>query len=126
MRRNVKRKLPPSRIRYEQNNPTVSCRVPLEVYERLQAVREAEGKSFADLLKIGLEIVEPKIKTARKARTEGFDEGYEEGYADAEHKYKVTYACRKCRKTTEITSQAEKEAVKSYMEEQGWGHNKCP
>ena len=32
-----KRKAPPSRIKYENNHPTVSCRVSKEIYERLTA-----------------------------------------------------------------------------------------
>ena len=124
MRRNVKHKAP-SRIRYEQSHPTVSCRVPVEIYERLQTVRKAEGKSFADILKIGLGGIEPKMAKAQMAWKEGYREGCDEGYADAERVYEVTYACNVCKRTLAVTSQAEKEAIKSYMEEHGWGHDEC-
>ncbi|MBF8267727.1 MAG: hypothetical protein HW388_1235 [Dehalococcoidia bacterium] len=60
------RKTPPSRVRYETANPTVSCRVPTEVYDRLQAVKEAEGRNCADVLKIGLGILEARAAGGRR------------------------------------------------------------
>ena len=48
------RKKSPSKIRYEQNNPTVSFRVSREPYDRLQA----EGKSYVDILKTGLGLMD--------------------------------------------------------------------
>lgn len=41
--RKLERKKAPSRIRYEQSHPTVSCRVPLDLYERLDNIRREEG-----------------------------------------------------------------------------------
>ncbi len=58
------KKKPPSRVRYEESHPTVSCRVPWEVYDRLYEVMEEEGKSFADILKIGLKV--QKVKAVKK------------------------------------------------------------
>jgi hypothetical protein len=49
-----KAKKTPSRIKYEQSHPTVSFRVSREFYDRLQAVKEAEGRSYTDALKVGV------------------------------------------------------------------------
>jgi len=119
------RKKAPSRLRYEQAHPTVSCRVPREVYDRLQAVKEADGKSFADVLKIGLGILEVEAKEKAEVRKQGHAEGYRKGYAEAEHLYKVIYPCNACRKMLTVTSREEKEAIKKYMQEHGWGHSAC-
>ena len=53
MPKRLKRKVPPSRIKYENNHPTVSCRVSKEIYDRLTESKKLDGKSFADILKIG-------------------------------------------------------------------------
>ena len=128
MAKAVKKKAP-SRARYEQRHPTVSCRVPRDVYDRLKAVKKAEGRSVADILKIGLGILEPQIKDKaeiiKKAYNSGRDDAYEEGYCDGALYYRVTYPCSVCGKWLEVTTEAEKEAIKQFMQQEGWGHKKC-
>ena len=124
MAKHIKKKSP-SRVRYEQAHPTVSCRVPQKVYDRLQAVKEMEGKSFADILKVGLGLLEVRAKGEAEIRKQGYAEGYKKGYAEAEGTYKVTYPCNVCRKVLTVTSTNEKEAIKQYMQENGWGHQEC-
>ncbi len=51
----------PSRIKYEQSHPTVSFRVSKELYDMLQAVKKAEGKSNTDVLKAGVGLLEVKV-----------------------------------------------------------------
>jgi hypothetical protein len=111
---------PPSRIKYEQNHPTVSCRIAREVYDRLQEMKE-EGRSFADILKIGLGILELKAKKDEQA----YSRGYRDGYHQAEFKFKITYACNVCGGPIVVNTRDEKEAIKQYMEDQGWGHREC-
>ena len=125
MKRNRPRSKAPSRVKYEQENPVVSCRVPKELYERLWRAKQADGRSFADILKIGLGILEVKAKTEQEARQQGFEEGFGEGYDYAERRYKVTYRCSVCRKVMEVTEEDEKKAIEQYMREQGWGHGEC-
>ena len=120
---------PPSRVRYEQSHPTVSCRIPREVHDRLQAAKKSEAKSFADILKTGLGILELREKDTRKirrqSRADGYKEGYAEGFAEAERFYKVTYPCCICGETMEITSIEAKQAASQFMQEHRWGHIAC-
>jgi len=53
MVKSAKRKAPPSRIKYEQGHPVVSFRVPKEVYNELQQIKEAGEKSLTDILMLG-------------------------------------------------------------------------
>lgn len=115
----------PSRVRYEQAHPTVSCRVPGEVYEKLDLVKKSEGKSFADILKIGLGIIETKVREEGEIRKKAYTEGYRKGYSDAECKYKITYPCSVCGETIELSSREAKQAASGYMQEHGWGHRVC-
>ena len=120
-----KKRKPPTRIKYEQNHPTVSFRVSKELCNRLQAVKEAEGKSTADVLKVGVGLLEVKVSKEKEAKRQGYEEGFEKGYEEAEELYKVTYSCKICRRTLVVTSAKEKGAIKSYMLEHGWGHADC-
>jgi hypothetical protein len=115
----------PSRVKYEKTHPTVSCRVPRDVYDKLKAFIDSEGKSFADVLKTGLGIMKAQVKEEEDIRIKGYDEGYRKGYEDAERLYKITYPCSVCGRTITLTSANEKEAVKKYMQEHSWGHNSC-
>lgn len=115
----------PSRVRYEQTHPTVSCRVSREVYSVLQKVKVAEGKSFADILKVGLDIIEAKTREEGEIRKKSYTEGYQKGYSNAECKYKITYPCSVCGEAIELSSREAKQAVSEYMQEHGWGHRAC-
>jgi hypothetical protein len=116
---------PPSRERYEKSNPTVSCRVPKELYDQLARIKNREGKSFADILKLGLGEIEDKKEELKLTRKNGFDEGYREGYAKAESLYKVNYHCHKCNQVIAVTSDLQKESIDLYMSSK-WGHSQCP
>ncbi|MFC1968700.1 hypothetical protein ACFLVX_04880 [Chloroflexota bacterium] len=115
----------PSRIKYEQANPTVSCRVPKEIFERLKAINEADDKSFADILKIGLGMLEPVFDKAKDREEELYSDGFDAGYSEAENQYKTTYRCSVCGKILKIRAAAEKLAAGQYMTEKGWGHGEC-
>ena len=115
----------PSRIRYEHDNPTVSCRVSREIYDRLSEAKEVEGRSFADILKLGLGKAEPRVRKLGEARKQGWDEGYEKGFADARLRYRVIYHCRECGQVMEVTTTEEKQAIDECMRERGWAHKAC-
>ena len=51
-------KIPPSQLKYEKTHPVVSCRLTLDIYDRLQKARKAVGKTYTDILIIGLEKTE--------------------------------------------------------------------
>jgi len=108
---------PPSRVRYEAANPAVSCRVGKDLYRRLQAVRKAEGRSLADVLAIGLGVLEVKMKSEAELR--------QQGYEQAAQLFMVTFRCAGCGKSISVTGQAAKEACQRYLEREGWSHAEC-
>lgn len=118
------KKSPPSRIKYEQSHPTVSCRVSRDFYDRLLEAK-VEGNSFADILKLGLGELEVRVKKLEEARKQGRDEGYKKGFTEASLCYKVTYPCSVCGEVIEVTSQQEKQAISEFMQERGWAHQEC-
>lgn len=115
----------PSRARYEQMHPTVSFRVPRDIYDKGKTVKKFNGMSFADIFKVGAGILEVRVKEEAEVRKQGYAVGYSEGYEEAESVYKVTYPCSVCRRRLTVTSDGEKQAIKRYMQENGWGHEEC-
>ena len=106
-------------------NPTVSCRVSREIYDRLRTATEAKGMSFADALKVGLGLIEVQVAAEATARKEGYEMGYKKGYTAAERLYKVIFPCSVCRKPIPVTGVDAKRAASKYMQEHGWGHKEC-
>ena len=54
-----------------------------------------------------------------------YQEGYQKGWQDAKNRYRVIYRCKVCGGPLEVTQDNEKQAVKQYMREHGWGHGDC-
>ncbi|MDO8671920.1 MAG: hypothetical protein Q7O66_10890 [Dehalococcoidia bacterium] len=120
-----RRKGPPSRLRYEKKKPTISCRVPKEIYDRLTAAKKSEKSSFADILKIGLGTIEIQRQDEAAVRKTAYADGFKNGYAKAERLYKVTYPCSVCGQTIELSSDGERQAASAYMRERQWRHGEC-
>lgn len=123
--RGKKRRIPPSRKRYEQDNPVVSFRVPRKDYDRFVAIRENLGMSHGDVYRSGLGVSEVKVRAEEEVRQEAYDKGFEEGIAAAIDVYMVTYPCSVCGKPIELDSSEQKAAASRYMREHGWGHADC-
>jgi hypothetical protein len=117
----AEKRIPPSRIKYEQSHPTVSCRIPKVIYERLKESCKNDKKSMADILKIGLGSVEERTG---KGEAE-YAKGYKAGYQEAERTFKITYRCSVCGEEIAITSDEEKKEAAEYMEKERWGHSAC-
>ena len=59
-----RRRVPPSRVRYEQENPTVSCRVPRLIYNQLKNLKLEGNKSLGDILREALGVQAPDTNAA--------------------------------------------------------------
>jgi len=114
---------PPSRVRYEQSHPTVSCRLSKDEYDLLKrCLDNLGGVSFADFVKDSLKILQLKVPETReikeKARRAGYDQGKKE--------HQIWYYCNICKKRIDVAPNSEShKAVISFMQEHGWGHTSC-
>ena len=81
--------VPPSRTRYIELNPTVSVRISQELKGELEEMKEMSGLSMSDILKIGLEKLEPDVH-------QFYDQGLKDGYEVAEEEFKVLAPCSGC------------------------------
>ncbi len=125
---------PPSRVRYEQENPTISFRLPKELHEELRQLLRDSNRSFADLARGLLEAQKPDWSRAHERGYEdGFGEGWQEGlkkgyavgYDKAKKLYRVTYKCAICGEELEIDTPKEKSAAARYLRNDNWGHADC-
>ena len=108
---------PPSRKKYEEENPTVSARLPKEKRDKLLAVLRSLGLSLANLLVSFADEYEVKVIPINEARRAGYEQ--------AKNLYMVTFLCYICGKPIAITSPESKEFVSKFLTERGWGHAKC-
>ena len=113
-----KRRVPPSRLRYEERNPSVSIRVSREMNIRLKTLKDQTGKSLGDILREALGVQEPASKAA-------YSKGYGKGHADAEKRYCIEYRCSVCNGRLTISHESSKRAAATYMRERGWAHGAC-
>ncbi len=108
---------PPSRVRYEAANPTVSARVSQEIKEELDEIRGTSGMSMGDILKAGLDRLKPDTD-------EAYDRGYADGYGLAKEDFEVFAPCGECgRAHLPVTSKAMKAAVAQRLT--GWRARDC-
>ena len=111
------KKKSPSREKYENENPTVSARLPVEKRDKLLSVLRRLGLSLRNLL-IG-------VADETGIKLKPVDEARKAGYEEAKNLYMVPYPCSECGEMMAITSKKAKEAVMEFMIEHGWGHAKC-
>jgi predicted DNA-binding protein len=100
-----RKRQPPSRIRYAEENPTIGIHVTREERERLRTLSRHTGLSVSKLVKHELHILEANIETVRKHCLEegiakgqriGRVDGRREGYAEAMALYGITILCSNC------------------------------
>jgi hypothetical protein len=97
----------PSRIRYEENNPTVSFRIPIEQLEQLNKVRDEQGVSYKDLILAGAGMLEKDRTRALKKVRIG--------------------TCSACGEPIDfdLTSKKEIDQLAETLSEVGWYHDDC-
>jgi hypothetical protein len=115
----------PSRIKYEQNNPVVSFRISKELYDSLQKAKEKQGMSYTDILRVGLGLITPTIRSEEKIKLQAYDKGWEQGNEMALEAFAITYPCKKCKKEMIVDTEEEKKAIREFLFAQGWHHGDC-
>ena len=115
-------KIPPSRIKYVKNHPTVSARLPIEVRDKLLMTIRIRGITLPKVLTALANGAEIKVPSAGEEKKPG----YFEGLNKAKMLYCVFYKCTKCHQLIAISTPEEKEAASNFMSQAGWGHKTCP
>ena len=111
------KKVPPSRVRYETANPTISIRVSQELKEELEELKIASGLSLADILKAGLDRLKPDTEAS-------YERGYVDGYEVAKEEFEVFAPCGTCgRAHLSVVSEGMKAVAAQRLI--GWSAKSC-
>lgn len=86
---------------------------------------ENQIQSYRDTTRILLEQDLAVMNTLDKRLRKRYEEGYDKGWREAKARYCVTYFCSVCGGTIEVETDNEKQAIRRYMRERGWGHGNC-
>jgi len=113
----------PSRTRYEESHPTVSCRLDKDTRDLLkQRLEDLGGVSFADFVKDSLGLLQLKMPDIEEIKETASGEGYNQAIKD----YQIWYYCAVCRKRIDIEpNDNSHKAMIAYMKEHGWAHASC-
>jgi flagellar biosynthesis/type III secretory pathway protein FliH len=126
---------PPSRIRYEENNPVWSVRMPKEWIEELEAELEVNGQSRRDFLGIALEkqsLNAEKIRVAwrKKGESQGYEDGLkkgkDKGYNEGMNEWAIWVQCFKCYKQLFIIRDSPDHKYIIEMVQGDLKHSQCP
>ena len=98
---------PPSRIKYEKNNPVFSVRMPKEWHEEMKVLLENTNQSRKDFLAVSLGKQTTNYERLKnKWYTEGFNRGYQnglsEGVAEGMNKCTIRCYCYSCGREGDI------------------------
>jgi len=117
---------PPSRVRYEEKNPTISFRVSVEIYEKLCKIREKTGKSYADIIKEGMGVQEPMVKDTY---TRGYRAGYDKGKRAGKREGEVFSlgSCASCGGVIQwdLSSNEQRNTLASAISQARFVHKNC-
>ncbi len=131
----ARRRQPPSRARYAALHPTIGVHTTREMRERLVALRQQSGLSFAQLIvtalgQIELDVAGAMSRGRQAGHTDGFRSGFaqgrENGQAEAVAKYRLTYPCDVCGEHLTMTvGGPEADVAIQALARGGWGHEVC-
>ena len=109
----------PSRIGYEDRNPTLSVRVPQSVKDEFYELAKKSGKDINDFFQ---DLIENLIKVTEKEK----QKIYHDGYYAATLVYCISYKCSECGKIIIINTPEAKKAIKQLVIESEWAKDNCP
>lgn len=116
---------PPSRRRYEQENPTVSIRISKETKDKLDELVEnletTKKAWFEDLIeeengRFSAVFDQGFTKGKKRGHEEGYDEGYEEGRRDGYREFVAIVPCVDCGEPVPVNTEERKQKVFEAIE----------
>lgn len=106
---------PPSRLRYFENHPAVSIRLPVRLRNEFRDYAEAHDTTLGQLV--------TKLLKGEKQRFTDFNQGYAFGYAKATIGENLRIDCSRCRTPLQISQRQVVEIAEKLV---GLRHVKCP
>lgn len=116
---------PPSRKKYEANNPTVSFRISRESKEELDQLFEGLDMTKKDWLegviadesgRFSAVFQQGFTKGKKRGHDEGYDEGYEDGRKETYEEYVPVVPCIECGEPVPINTEARRKTLYETIE----------
>ncbi len=126
-----KRHKPPSRIRYEKNNPTLSLRINKAWIDELKKFLADNNMSIGDFFRIAFKKQKANYQNAsykgyKIGILEGIQTGRAEGYESAKKEWAIRSSCSICNKEIYIPPNSDvHKAIIGYMKDHHWVHVEC-
>ncbi len=130
-----------SKLKYAASHPAITVHFPMDVYNRLIALRKATGLSLNQLVRGALDSLEAEVTTILvRGYQRGLEAGkkvgeaaarkpaYAEGWNAAAAVFRLTYPCpRGCGKRIEIrVGDPDANRAIEVLVDELWGHSECP
>lgn len=111
---------PPSRKKYEENNPIVNFRIDKEIKEELEEMLEDIDMTKKDWIESRVredtEIYKEAEKMGSIAYLSTMNEGHERGYSQAENKYKLHVPCDVCGEPMTVDDEDLKDKISEIIQ----------
>ena len=98
-------------MRYEQSHPTVSFRLPKELYDQLMDQLASRDITAADFVKEALGAKRVKTPNIAEIKDTEYRQGYNEGYEDGYERAEIGLPCP----TNLMTRRAREKAIQIYQ-----------
>jgi hypothetical protein len=116
---------PPSRKKYEVENPTVSARVTQKTRARLYKNLAVLGMSLADAIKVLAGELEVKARPIAEVWQTAFAAGKEYGSNETKRRYAISYKCAGCGEEILVSDDNTKQAIVRFLRDHHAGHVEC-
>jgi hypothetical protein len=131
-----RKRQPPSRMKYAEENPTIGIHVTREERDRLRTLSKQSGHSVTQTVKQILGLMEKDVAAIREhsfregfaeGEKTGFAKGRKLGFAEAAAIYRVTYSCSDCGGPIELQAgEADAKEAAASLTRSGWVCADCP
>ena len=117
---------PPSRVRYEQSHPAISCRLNKETYDLLKQQLEELGDVSVCSSRAARDSP-PRIKMPKPEDTERVrEEATREGYSQAIREWQIWYYCNVCKKKVTVKpNSVDHKRIIGFAKQNYWAHESC-
>jgi len=120
-----KNRVRPSRIKYDENHPVVSARLPMDVYRQLKDFQKDSGTSVADVIKAGLGVLEPSFNFFKAAYEPQLIQDFDDVRKATEKLYKIEIPCPVCGKPYVFEGEGRLNLARRSLIQKGFHHPNC-
>ncbi len=118
---------PPSRVRYDAENTSVSAKLTRDRRELIRKRQRRLNQSVGDMFDEWLQSMDTKLRDDDVAYEEGRKQGRREGFKEARGRYGIPFKCNNCKEVAFVQNPHHKKFLSDAIEGfEEWVHDVCP